>query len=60
MAGVNFLKLGYVWKVVNGKSIDIPNCASRKVITPRGEKLPSKVSDLIYLTNNNWDEEMAI
>ena len=38
----------------------IPNCDSRRVITPRGGNLLSKVSDLTYQTNNNWDEDMVI
>uniref|UniRef100_A0A453RFL4 Reverse transcriptase zinc-binding domain-containing protein n=1 Tax=Aegilops tauschii subsp. strangulata TaxID=200361 RepID=A0A453RFL4_AEGTS len=64
MAGVNTLKHGYIWRVGNGQKIDIwedawiPNCANRKVITPKGQLLLSKVSDLIDPSSNRWDEDL--
>ena len=64
MAGVNTLKHGYIWRVGNGQKIDIwedawiPNCANRKVITPKGQHLLSKVSDLIDPSSNRWDEDL--
>ena len=42
MAGINSLKHGYIWHVGNGQNINIwedawiPNCDTRKVVTPRG------------------------
>ena len=65
MAGIDSLKNGYIWRVGNGQNIDIwrdawiPNCASRKIITPRGGQLLSKVADLIDPTTNSWDEDLV-
>src|SRR3990170_3865093 len=53
MAEVDSLKNGYIWRVGNGQNIDIwrdawiPNGANRKIITPRGGNLLTKVSALI-------------
>jgi hypothetical protein len=53
MQGVNTLKHGYIWRVGDGEKINIwrdawiPNSPSRMIITPRGNQLLSKVSDLI-------------
>ena len=64
MVGVNTLKHGYIWRVGNGQKIDIwedawiPNCANRKVITPKGQHLLSKVSDFIDPSSNRWDEDL--
>ena len=64
-AGVNCLNLGYIWRVGNGHNIDIwedawiPNCANRKVITPRGSNLISRVSYLIDPVTSNWDENLV-
>ena len=47
MAGVDSLRNGYIWRVENGKNIDIwgdawiPDSANRKIITPRRGLLPS-------------------
>ena len=65
MAGVNSLKQGYIRRVVNGQKIDIwedswiPSCANRKIITPRGGQLLSRVSDLIDPATNSWDEDLV-
>ena len=59
------LKNGYIWRVENDQSINIwddtwiPNCATKKVITPKGGHLLSKVSDLIDPTSNNWDDDLV-
>ena len=66
MAGVNSLRNGYIWRVGNGQKIDIredawiPNCANRKIITPRRRHLFSKVSGLIDPIMNCWDEDLVI
>ena len=55
---------GYIWRVGNGHNINIwkdawiPNCATRKIVTPRRGQLLSKVGDLIDPTSNNWDEDL--
>ena len=65
MAGVNSLRNGYIWRVGNGQKIDIwenawiPNCASRKINTPRRRHLLTKVSDLIDPIMNCWDEDLV-
>jgi hypothetical protein len=43
MAGTDSLKRGYIWRVGNGQNINIwedawiPNCATRKIVTPKGD-----------------------
>ena len=37
----------------------IPNSPTRKVITPRGGNLLSKVSDFIDPVTGSWDEELV-
>ena len=61
MQGVNTLKHGYIWRVGDGEKINIwmdawiPNAPSRMIITPRGNQLLSKVSDLIDPATGHWD-----
>ena len=53
MEGITTLKRGYIWQVGNGYNINtwedawIPNCATRKIMTPKRGQLLSKVVDLI-------------
>ena len=62
MAGIITLKRGYIWRVGNGQKINIckdawiPNCANRRIVTPKGGHLLTKVGDLIDPVSNNWDE----
>ena len=64
MAGINSLKRGYIWRVGNGHNINIwedawiPNCDTRKVVTPKGGQLLTKVGDLIDPALNTWDEDL--
>lgn len=64
MAGVSSLKRGHIWRVGNGQNIDIwedawiPNCANRKIVTPKGGQLLRKVADLIDPILNSWDEDL--
>ena len=64
MSGVNTLKHGYIWRVGDGTKINIwsdawvPGSADRKVITPRGQNIISKVGDLIDPVTRQWDEEL--
>lgn len=66
MAGVNNSKHGYMWRVGNGQKINIwndvwiPNCADRKVITPKGAHLLSKVVALIDPATDNWHENLIM
>jgi hypothetical protein len=53
-----------VWRVGNGEDIDIwsdpwvLNSPSRKIITPRGNLVLTKLSGLIDPINRRWDEPM--
>ena len=64
MAGITTLKRGYIWRVGNGHNINIwedawmPNCATRKIVTPKGGHLLSRLVDLIDPVSNNWDEDL--
>ena len=64
-AGINTLKRGHIWHVGDGTNIDIwkdewiPNSASRKVITRRGQNIFSRVSDLIDPITNHWDVDLV-
>ena len=65
MAGVVSLSNGYIWRVRTGENIDIwrdawiPNCADRKIITPRRGNILTKVSELIDPITNCWDEDLV-
>lgn len=64
-AGISTLKRGHIWRVGDGTNIDIwkdewiPNSASRKVITRRGQNIFSRVSDLIDPITNHWDVDLV-
>ena len=57
--------VNYIWRVENGQKIDIWEdawilyCASRKVVTPRGGHLLSRVVDFIDPTFNNWNVNLV-
>ena len=65
MAGVNTIKLGYIWRVDDGQNINIwsdlwiPQLPDRMVITRRGGQLLSKVADLINPPNGEWAESLV-
>lgn len=66
MAGVETLRHGYIWRVGDGEQIKIwedpwiPQSPSRKVISPRGNNILSRVSDLIDPTTGHWDEQLVM
>ena len=64
MADTNTLKRGYIWRVRNGNNINIwedawiPSYAARKIVTPKGGNMLTKVGDLIDPASNTWDEDL--
>ncbi|CAN6246168.1 unnamed protein product [Urochloa humidicola] len=65
LKGLETLKLGIIWRVGNGEHINIwsdpwlPREWCRKPITPRGNNLLRKVSELIDPNTGKWDETMV-
>ena len=66
VAGITTFKRGYIWRVGTGENINIwsdpwiPSSPYRKVITPPGQTIVSRVSDLIDLVTETWDEDMIM
>lgn len=64
-AGIQTFKRGCIWRVGNGDSIDIwrdpwvPTSPDRKVMTPRGNIVITKVSELIDPQLGQWDEDLV-
>jgi ribonuclease HI len=62
--GLQTLKRGHIWRVGDGTSINIwsdawiPSSPSRKILTPRGNTVYTKVSELIDPVTRSWDEEL--
>ncbi|XP_044366918.1 uncharacterized protein [Triticum aestivum] len=65
LKGVELLRKGIIWRVGNGKDIDIwsdpwiPRGNTRRVVSHRGNNLITKVSELINPITNKWDEELV-
>ena len=61
-SGIQTFKKGYIWRVGNGEKINIwddcwiPNSASKKVLTVRGNQVLTKVNELIDPITGEWDE----
>jgi hypothetical protein len=64
IAGLATFKRGYVWRVGNGKRIYIwqdpwiPSSPDRRITTPRGSTVYTKVSELIDPVTEQWDNEI--
>jgi hypothetical protein len=62
LQGAHLLKEGVVWRVGNGKSLDIwsdpwiPAGMTRKTATPKGASLLTRVSELMNPDTGSWDE----
>jgi hypothetical protein len=62
--GLQTLKRGHIWRVGDGTDINIwsdawfPSSPSRKVLTPRGNIVYTKVSELIDPDTRTWDEKL--
>jgi hypothetical protein len=61
---VQTFKKGYIWRVGDGTQISIwsdpwvPSSPNRKVMTPRGNIILTKVSELMDEENGCWDEQL--
>ena len=64
LAGLSTFKRGYIWRVGTGENIHIysdpwiPASPDRRIVTPRGGALYTKVADLIDPMTGQWDEEL--
>ena len=64
MKGLETFKLGYIWRIGSGEKVNIwndpwvPSSANRRVITPRGHTILSRVNDLLDPISGNWDEDL--
>jgi hypothetical protein len=65
MAGLECFKLGYIWRVGDGRQIDIwednwiPGSHNMKIQTPRGNILVTRVDELINLVDLTLDADLV-
>lgn len=65
LKGLETFKKGYIWRVGSGEDIKIwsdpwiPSSPDRKVITPRGQTILTKVCELIDQVQGTWDEDLV-
>jgi hypothetical protein len=64
IAGLSTFKRAYVWRVGTGENIDIwrdpwiPTSPNLRILSPRGNTIYTKVSELIDLIIEQWDEDI--
>jgi hypothetical protein len=64
LAGLTTFKDGYIWRVGDGESIKIwddpwiPSSPDRRIISPRGASIFTKVSELISPVTGQWGEDL--
>jgi hypothetical protein len=63
--GVELVKQGVIWRVGVGEQVNIwydpwiPRAWCRRIITPRGDSILSKVSELISPITRQWDHQLV-
>uniref|UniRef100_A0A453RC20 Reverse transcriptase zinc-binding domain-containing protein n=1 Tax=Aegilops tauschii subsp. strangulata TaxID=200361 RepID=A0A453RC20_AEGTS len=63
--GAQLVREGYIWRIGDGADVNIwtdpwiPRSWSRTVITPRGQCLLQRVSELIDPFSASWDEQLV-
>lgn len=63
-AGIQTLKKGCIWRVGNGMKNNIwedcwiPNSSSRKIITVQGNRVLTRVNELLDPVTGGWDEPL--
>jgi len=66
LRGVELLKEEIIWRIGNGSSVNIwsdpwlPRGHTRKLATPRGRSLLTRVSELIDPQTESWDEQLIL
>jgi hypothetical protein len=64
--GVELVKKGVIWRIGDGEHVNIwqdpwiPRAWCRKILTPRGDNILCKVSDLISPITGQWDEQLVM
>ena len=65
LIGVQLLKKGIIWRVGDGRNINIwkdpwlPRGITRRVITLQGRNLVTRVAELIDPITNGWDKDLV-
>lgn len=65
LKGVHLLKEGIIWRIGDGKSVNIwddpwiPRNNTRRVLTPRRGSILQKVADLVNHVTTNWDVQLV-
>jgi hypothetical protein len=66
VAGIQTFKRGCIWRIGSGENIKIwsdpwvPASPNRKIISPRGDCILTRVSELIHPYTGQWDQELII
>jgi hypothetical protein len=66
VAGIQTFKRGCIWRVGSGENIKIrsdpwvPVSPNRKIISPRGDCILTRVSELIHPYRGQWDQELIL
>jgi hypothetical protein len=65
VAGIHTFKRGCIWRVGSGESVNIwngpwiPSSPNRKILSPRGNSILTRVSELINPYTGQWDLDIV-